>query len=177
VWGEEPESLRAYQPGDDLRAVHWPSTARMDRVMVRQPDAAAPQRHTVAVDLRARSWPADDIEGVLAAAAALLDSARRTGDHIRLITSSGTDTNFGASAEHWGRILDALADARAGTDDQGTALAVQLRSPRARTVRSGQLTVLTSGALDADDLAGLRALAPPSQMTVTVVTSEHPGRR
>ena len=30
--GEELRSVREYQPGDDLRRVHWPATARWDRL-------------------------------------------------------------------------------------------------------------------------------------------------
>ena len=49
---EEFDGLRPYSPGDDLRRVHWPSSARQDELQVRQ---FRPPRHgrlTVLIDTR-----------------------------------------------------------------------------------------------------------------------------
>ena len=35
--GSEPELIRRYRPGDDIRWVDWPATMRMQHAMVRQP--------------------------------------------------------------------------------------------------------------------------------------------
>jgi uncharacterized protein (DUF58 family) len=76
--GEEFSSLRPYREGDDLRRVHWASTARLDRVMVRQTDAVAHPRCTVAVDLRAAYWTPAWLEEALAAAGGVLDAVSRS---------------------------------------------------------------------------------------------------
>ena len=50
--GEEFYGLREYRDGDDLRRVHWASTARVDRLMIRQPESLMQGKLTVAIDLR-----------------------------------------------------------------------------------------------------------------------------
>lgn len=45
-------SVREYSPGDPLRLVHWPATAKTGEVMVRQLEAPASPRLAVVVDLR-----------------------------------------------------------------------------------------------------------------------------
>lgn len=54
--GEDFYSLREYQTGDDLRRVHWPSTARRDELMIRQFEAPWEPRALVVVDPRASSY-------------------------------------------------------------------------------------------------------------------------
>ncbi len=51
--GEDFYALRHYVVGDDLRRVHWPSTARHDELMVRQDELPWQGRATVLVDVRA----------------------------------------------------------------------------------------------------------------------------
>ncbi|NOY55018.1 MAG: DUF58 domain-containing protein [Actinobacteria bacterium] len=50
--GEDFFSLREYQTGDDLRRVHWPTTARRDEMMIRQFEAPWEPRALVVVDPR-----------------------------------------------------------------------------------------------------------------------------
>src|SRR5699024_4016653 len=42
--GEDDVSIRAYRDGDDLRRVHWPTTAHRGELMVRQEDRPARRR-------------------------------------------------------------------------------------------------------------------------------------
>ena len=52
VAGEDFYALRAYEVGDDLRRVHWPSTARHDELMIRQDEMPWQGRATVLLDTR-----------------------------------------------------------------------------------------------------------------------------
>ena len=45
-------ALRDYEPGDDRRAVHWPSTARFGRLIVRQFEETHRSHHMVLLDTR-----------------------------------------------------------------------------------------------------------------------------
>ncbi len=54
VAGEDFYALRPYEVGDDLRRVHWPSTARRDELMIRQNETPWQGRATVLLDTRAR---------------------------------------------------------------------------------------------------------------------------
>lgn len=48
--GNEPELLRRYQYGDDVRRIDWPATLRLQRPTVRQPQAVMPGRVHVLLD-------------------------------------------------------------------------------------------------------------------------------
>lgn len=48
--GNEPELLRRYQYGDDVRRIDWPATLRLQRPTVRQPQAVMPGRIQVILD-------------------------------------------------------------------------------------------------------------------------------
>lgn len=48
--GSEPELLRRYQYGDDVRRIDWPATLRLQRPTVRQPLAVMPGRVQVILD-------------------------------------------------------------------------------------------------------------------------------
>ena len=50
--GDDFYALREYVVGDDLRRVHWPSTARHDELMVRQDEMPWQDRTTVVLDVR-----------------------------------------------------------------------------------------------------------------------------
>jgi uncharacterized protein (DUF58 family) len=50
--GEEFYTMRAYQTGDDLRRLHWPSTARTGELMIRQDESSRRSSSLVFVDTR-----------------------------------------------------------------------------------------------------------------------------
>src|SRR5438046_425881 len=61
VAGEDFYALRAYEMGDDLRRVHWPSTARVDELMIRQNEMPWQGRATVLLDTRAQAHEGDSL--------------------------------------------------------------------------------------------------------------------
>lgn len=164
--GNDFAALRPYRSGDDLRHVHWPSTARMEQLMVRQTDAATEPRHTVAVDLRAGLWDTAGLDDALAAAGSVLEAAYRLRLNVRLWTTpSGEagplDTGFGRSASHWSRVLEALATAQPGPAGTLDSLDISGRGGQA----GDTLTVITSTAAGEADLA---ELAAEDSLTVVV---------
>ncbi len=54
--GEDFFTLREYQIGDDLRRVHWPSSAKRDRLMIRQLETPWQARALVMLDPRASAY-------------------------------------------------------------------------------------------------------------------------
>ena len=50
--GEDDSSIRDYRDGDDLRRVHWPTTAHRGELMVRQEDRPARRRAVLVLDTR-----------------------------------------------------------------------------------------------------------------------------
>ncbi|MGH8943066.1 MAG: DUF58 domain-containing protein, partial [Acidimicrobiia bacterium] len=58
--GEDFYTLREYQQGDDLRRVHWPSSARTDELMIRQLETPWQSRALVLLDVRSTSYESQD---------------------------------------------------------------------------------------------------------------------
>lgn len=73
VSGDELANVREYVRGDDLRKVHWRSTAHRGKLMVRQDEAPQNPRATVVLDTRAGvhfgSGPAASFEQAVSSAA------------------------------------------------------------------------------------------------------------
>jgi uncharacterized protein (DUF58 family) len=146
--GHEFFSLRPYDPGDDLRMIHWRSSARIDDLVVRQPESRRQTRLTVVVDLRAQVHDAASLEAVLSACASLALSGLAEGLQVRVVTSGGLDTGYSAGPGEAHILLDALA---AAATHRGSALSSVGQRPSAR---DPVLLITTDGASD-EDLAAV----------------------
>jgi uncharacterized protein (DUF58 family) len=94
IGGDEFHALRGYATGDDLRHVHWPTSARVDELMVRQSEAHRQTRTTVVLDTRSTVHSAGSFEPCVSAAASVLMAAARRGDLLNLATTTaGADGN------------------------------------------------------------------------------------
>lgn len=143
--GDDFAALRPYVVGDDLRRVHWLSSARSDDLLVRQNDVPWQGRVSVALDLRRANHDADTLERAVSAAASILRTHIRRGDHARLVTSTGTDSGYGVGASHLEGLLEHLAVVeRSGRGSLHTALELAERSA------SGALVVVTGRPGEAD---------------------------
>lgn len=116
--GEEDVTVREYRDGDDLRRVHWRSSARRGELMVRREDQPWQSRATLFLDTRRighrGSGPASSFEWAVSATASIGAHLLRRGYSLRLITDAGatvatTARENGPSAEAEGLLLDALA--------------------------------------------------------------------
>ncbi len=105
-------SLRAYTPGDDLRRVHWRSSARSDDLMIRQDEEPRRSGCTVVLDVHVPDADPSTFERIVSAAASVLVAASTTGRRIRLVTTGGVDSGPGGGAGHLEEILVALATVR-----------------------------------------------------------------
>jgi uncharacterized protein (DUF58 family) len=109
--GDEFHTMREYVQGDDLRLVHWPSTAKQHTIMVRQQELPWQAEATVLLDTRARAHrgaePDGTFERAVSLAASVIWHLARSDYHLRLVTA--TDTHSPAAAR--GRqLLDRLAE-------------------------------------------------------------------
>lgn len=90
--GTDLVGLHEYVPGDDLRRLHWASSARIGTLMVRD-DADPSEPHVlVLLDDRAPSYGASvetDFEEAVDFCAGLVERALADGRHVRLQTLSG----------------------------------------------------------------------------------------
>lgn len=133
-------ALRVYVPGDDRRAIHWRSTARIGKLMVRQFEETRRSHLLIVLDLDTDAWASDDeFElGVSAAAsmarAALVDakevSVHTQAGHLKTPTPmhamdslSGVERVLGAER------ISALTQ-RAGTEASQASTAVVISGSR-----------------------------------------------
>lgn len=107
--GDDFAALRDYVVGDDLRRVHWPSSARHDDLVVRQDEVHWQGRTTVVLDTRSSTHTADTFEAAVSAAASVVAAAWKRRDLIRLVTTAGWDSGVATGAHHAERLLDELA--------------------------------------------------------------------
>ncbi len=168
--GEEFLTLREYEEGDDLRRVHWRSTARTGAVMVRQNEAQWRARAVVVLDVRAGAHDSTSFEVAVEATASIVDRLTRMRRRVDVVTSAGQPLGR-VRAGHtraWS-VLDQLATIQAdGPDRLGSVLA----SLRAHDRPA--LVVAVMGTTTADELAALGALTEHG--SVTVVATRPPAR-
>ena len=90
VGGTDLVGLHEYAVGDDLRRLHWATSARTGTLMVRDDAEPAEPHLTVVLDDRAATYPdADLFEEAVEMAAALTGEAVERGHPVRLLTASG----------------------------------------------------------------------------------------
>jgi uncharacterized protein (DUF58 family) len=96
--GEDLAHVREYVRGDDLRKVHWATTAHRGRLMIRQPEAPRDPRATLLLDARDQVHrgvgPASSLETAVSAAASVIHHLALHGRAVTLVdgTQSGTPT-------------------------------------------------------------------------------------
>lgn len=78
--GEDFYTLREYQRGDDLRRVHWPSSARKDQLMIRQLETPWQSRALVMLDVRSQVYESDEaFETAVSGAASVVTHLVKSG--------------------------------------------------------------------------------------------------
>lgn len=106
---EEFDVLRPYVEGDDLRRIHWRSTARLDEFMVRRFQPSRPGRLRVVIDTRA---PGDAVavqDRTTSVAASIACAVLRSGDEAQILTTDGRGTPVVAHYSEVGVALEFLA--------------------------------------------------------------------
>lgn len=157
VHGEDDAATREYRRGDDLRRVHWRSTARTGELMVRREEQPWESRATVVLDTRLAAHrgegPTASFEWAVSAAASIAMHLRQAGYKLRLVTGTGVDvdaTEIGGE----GAILDTLADVKLSSAGDISVLVEQVRRRS-----DGGLVIGLFGTLsvaEAEVLTGLR---------------------
>ncbi len=153
--GDDFFALRPYQTGDDLRRVHWPSSARSEDLMIRQDELPWQGRISVLADLRGPQHSPASLELLLSAVASIIHASSLAGRQVRLVTSDGTDSGFGSGHTQLTTILGRLAAAEPGpSGPMTTGLSVLDRGGT-----TGAVAVVTTDEATDDDLAGIRRLS------------------
>jgi uncharacterized protein (DUF58 family) len=161
--GEDDVVPRGYRHGDDLRRVHWKSTARYGELMVRREEQPLRSRATVLLDTRGighrGTGPASSFEWAVSTAASMAVHLLERGYAVRLLTDTGfsvpgtgSGEASGSVAEVSGLVLDALAVVQP-SDGGGLS-----RAEDVLRLGGEGLLVAVLGALDDEQVARLARL-------------------
>jgi len=117
IGSAEDVTVREYRRGDELRRVHWRSSARTGELMVRREEQPWQSRATVFLDNRIRAHRgqgiASSLEAAVSAVASIAVHLSQRGFTVRLVTASGEDPNtpwhFREAELNTGPLLETLA--------------------------------------------------------------------
>ncbi|HET7846759.1 MAG TPA: DUF58 domain-containing protein [Acidimicrobiia bacterium] len=161
--GEDFYTLREYQRGDDLRRVHWPSSAKTDELMIRQLETPWQSRALVLLDVRDASYESQDaFEKAVSGAATI----------VTHLVGSGFDADLWAGdaepidAARYGSTMErlALVQPDAGIDIEAVA-------SRIRQKGGGGALVIITGTADRALLSVQQLLARDYPTTVLMSVS------
>jgi len=157
VHGEDDAATREYRNGDDLRRVHWRSTARVGELMVRREEQPWESRATVVLDTRGAGHrgegPTASFEWAVSAAASIAVHLRQGGYKLRLVTDVGADIDATEIAGE-GALLDHLAEVKLSPRGDVASMVDHVRHRTDGGLVIGVFGLLT--ATEADLLARLR---------------------
>jgi uncharacterized protein (DUF58 family) len=113
----EDVTVREYRRGDDLRRVHWRSSARVGELMVRREEQPWQSRATVFLDNRLVAHRgqgiASSLEAAVSAAASVAVHLAQRGYAVRLVTAAGEEPGTAwherSAAVNTAPLLEALA--------------------------------------------------------------------
>lgn len=164
--GEEFYTMREYEIGDDLRRIHWPSTAKSGRLMIRQDEAARRASVTVVLDNRASSFDrsAAAFERAVSAAASIGSHHLRSGISLRFATSNTAPRPLAAD-----QFFEALA-----LVERVAYRAPAPLSPRTHQGGGPSLVLVTHVPTTDEAAAMIRTGAAYSHRTVLLIASRPP---
>ncbi|MFD1540066.1 DUF58 domain-containing protein [Nonomuraea guangzhouensis] len=153
--GDDDVAPREYRQGDDLRRVHWRSTARHGELMVRREEQQWQSRGALLLDTRRYAHrgegPRSSFEVAVSAAASIGVHLAHEGLGLRLVTDQGAEhlTDTGLS---WS-LLDTLAVVR-----NSTARSLEMGVSALRQGGGDGLIVAVLGSLDPEEARELARL-------------------
>jgi uncharacterized protein (DUF58 family) len=150
--GDDDVATREYHYGDDLRRIHWRTTARRGQLTVRREEQPWQSRGAVLLDTRLAAHrgdgPTSSLEWAVSAAASISIHLARSGFEIRLVTDTGNEVSSAGLGETSfdGNLLDVLAVVN---PSPGRSLHAGMSAVRRQGAEG--LLVAVVGALSPDD--------------------------
>ncbi len=167
IRGEDDAATREYRNGDALRKVHWRSTARTGKLMVRREERPWQSRASLLLDTRATAHrgegPVSSFEWAVGAVASVGVFLARRGYAVHLLTDGGP-AGYHTDLGDEGVLLDHLADVATSRNRRLDAAVSTLRGSDA-----GGSLIAVLGLLDAEQAATLGAARSPSDTSVAVL--------
>ena len=162
--GEDFYTLREYVVGDDLRRVHWPSSAKKDELMIRQLETPWQSRALVILDIRQSSYESGEC---------FEKSVRGAASIIRHLAREGFDADLWAGGvgatpiSQYSAVMEQLA-----VVEREERLDIRAVASRLKAVGRGGALVLVTGIPDSDLLEVQRLMSREYRTTVVMSASE-----
>ena len=147
--GEDFYTLREFEEGDELRKIHWATTAKRGKLMIRQEETPWHTRATVLLDDRRLPHegvgPGSSFERAVEAAASLIDLYYRSAYGYRLTAAHEPGAASSKGSAHYHRCLDLLAmiQPHGPRTSDDPALLARLAEIEARGAAEETLALLT----------------------------------
>jgi len=158
VVGQDDALVREYRQGDDVRRIHWRSTARRGELMVRREEQAWDPSATLILDSRATAHAgrgmANSLEWAISAAASVAIHFLEDGFAVEIYEADGSMRISGAMGQHSTAsrelVITRLTELRA----RSTA-SLRYATATAAVDRAGQLVLAVLGRMTVDDANAL----------------------
>ncbi|WP_067806713.1 DUF58 domain-containing protein [Actinomadura formosensis] len=145
-------ALREYVVGDEMRHIHWKSSARTGTLMVRRLVDASLPTTTVVLETRSGAWPEpDDFELAVDAAASAAAGAASAGFPVRILTGGGPLAATRGGPGDVETLLDGLTPVGTGEGPRPAVDAVR------GVPAGGSLVVVANGAAELGPVASVRS--------------------
>jgi hypothetical protein len=133
-------SLREYEAGDDLRLIHWRSTARLNKLMVKHTVITNEPKIMVLLDTRAESYDGDSFEDAVRVAASLIAACVDHRYPTEFRTTGGMRGSIDPAGAGMNDTMDKLAAVTMSKDDPGLPALLRLAASREQGVSLGVVT-------------------------------------
>jgi uncharacterized protein (DUF58 family) len=186
VVGQDDVLVREYRQGDDVRRIHWRSTARRDELMVRREEQAWDPSASIVLDSRVGAHAGrgmhNSIEWAISAAASIALHFLDDGFSIEIYEADGPLRISGSMGQHSSASQELVISRL--TDLKARPTATMHYAVESATVdRPGQLVIAIMGRMDAEDANSLlrvrrnRAHGMAMVLDVDSFTDESAGQR
>jgi uncharacterized protein (DUF58 family) len=162
--------LREYVVGDDLRMVHWPSTARLGQLVVRHNVDTAQSYTVVLLDLDPARYSAETFEEAVDVAASVVQSMSEGKSPVQLRTTAGERIGGPAYRDPQAAVdhLTTIQPSDAGSLESQLVLL--------RRDRGGTALVVVTGVVDQASLPAVASLRRRFDRVVVVSMVGRPAR-
>jgi uncharacterized protein (DUF58 family) len=160
--------LREYVIGDDLRTIHWPSTAHLGKLVVRHNVDTSQPYTVVLADLDPDRYSAETFEEAVDVTASLVTSLSVGKSPVQLRLGNG-DRLGGATYRDPGPVIDYLTEVQPSSEGSMTAQLILLRRDR-----GGTALVVVTGQIDLATLPMIAALRRRFDRVIVVSMVERP---
>jgi uncharacterized protein (DUF58 family) len=166
--GEDFFTLREYQQGDDLRKVHWPSSAKRDELMIKQLEMPWQSRAFIMLDPRIEPHvSSESFEQAVRGAASSLKHLYASGYTPTIWSGTGNGTIVG-NGDAYRVAMEELATIRPSRSLDLGHLVSRLR----RSGMAGGVLVMVTGRADDADIAAMQLLSQDFYRTVVLSVAE-----